>query len=261
MAIKVFNLEMRRADRSFVSECEVLRTIRHRNLLPILTACSTIDNRGKDFKALVYEFMHNGNLDTCLHHGHAGVVHKRLSMDQRVSIAVKITDALVYVHHECGRPIVHCDVKPTNILLDEDMSAHLGDFGIASLVLDSPLTSDGNSGRDSSIIVNGTIGYIAPGKLHCHVFCYFKLKVALISAIQSLFSEYAQSVRASTSGDVYSFGVVLLEMLIGKRPTDSMFENDLSITNFVERNFPDDILHIVDVHLQEECKGSIGDYC
>lgn len=175
--------------------------------------------------------MHNGNLDTWLHHGHAGVVHKRLSMDQRVSITVKIADALVYVHHECGRPIVHCDVKPTNILLDEDMSAHLGDFGIASLVLDSPLTSDGNSWRDSSIIVNGTIGYIAP--------------------------EYAQSVRALTSGDVYSFGVVLLEMLIGKRPTDSMFENDLSITNFVERNFPDDILHIIDVHLQEECKGSI----
>lgn len=79
----------------------------------------------------------------------------------------------------------------------------------------------------------------------------------LFQAIQSIFSEYAQSVRASTSGDVYSFGVVLLEMLIGKRPTDSMFENDLSITNFVERNFPDDILHIIDVHLQEECKGSI----
>lgn len=48
-----------------------------------------------------------------------------------------------------------------------------------------------------------------------------------------------------------------MEMLIGKKPTDSMFENELSITNFVERNFPDDILHIIDVHLQEECKGFI----
>ncbi|EEC77074.1 hypothetical protein OsI_15472 [Oryza sativa Indica Group] len=229
VAIKVFNLEMRRANGSFVSECEVLRTIRHRNLLPVLTACSTIDNGGKDFKALIYEFMHNGNLDKWLHHGHAGVVRKHLSMDQRVSIAVNIADALVYLHHDCGRPIVHCDVKPTNILLDEDMSAHLGDFGIASLVLDSSLTSDGNSGCNSSIVVKGTMGYIAP--------------------------EYAQSVRASTSGDVYSFGVVLMEMLIGKRPTDSMFENELTITKFVERNFPDHILHIIDVHLQEECKG------
>uniref|UniRef100_A0A0D9VIB3 Receptor kinase-like protein Xa21 n=1 Tax=Leersia perrieri TaxID=77586 RepID=A0A0D9VIB3_9ORYZ len=231
VAIKVFNLEMRRADRSFVSECEVLRTIRHRNLLPILTACSTIDYRGKDFRALIYELMHNSNLDRWLHCGHAGVVHKGLSMDQRVSIAVNIADALVYLHHDCGRPIVHCDVKPMNILLDEDMSAHLGDFGIASLVLDSPLTSDGNSGRNSSIVVKGTIGYIAP--------------------------EYAQSVHASTYGDVYSFGVVLMEMLIGKRPTDSMFENELSITNFVEKNFPDNISHIIDAYLQEECKGFI----
>jgi serine/threonine protein kinase len=121
VAIKVFNLEMRRANGSFVSECEVLRTIRHRNLLPILTACSTIDNRGNDFRALIYEFMHNGNLDSWLHHGCAAVVRKRLSMDQRVSIAVNIAEALVYLHHDCGRPIVHCDEKPTNILLDKDI--------------------------------------------------------------------------------------------------------------------------------------------
>ena len=183
VAIKVFNLEMRRANGSFVSECEVLRTIRHRNLLPVLTACSTIDNGGKDFKALIYEFMHNGNLDKWLHHGHAGVVRKHLSMDQRVSIAVNIADALVYLHHDCGRPIVHCDVKPTNILLDEDMSAHLGDFGIASLVLDSSLTSDGNSSCNSSIAVKGTMGYIAPGKFHWYIWCYIKIQIALISTI------------------------------------------------------------------------------
>lgn len=63
VAIKVFDLNMRCADKSFISECEVLRNIRHRNLLPILTACSTIDNLGNEFKALIYEFMPNGNLD------------------------------------------------------------------------------------------------------------------------------------------------------------------------------------------------------
>ena len=73
VAIKVFDLEMRCADKSFLLECEVLRTIRHRNLLSILTACSTIDNRGNEFKALVYDLMHNGNLDIWLHHGCAGV--------------------------------------------------------------------------------------------------------------------------------------------------------------------------------------------
>ena len=61
---------------------------------------------------------------------------------------------------------------------------------------------------------------------------------------------------ASTCGDVYSFGIVLLEMITGKRPTDSMFEGALSIANFVERNFPDQVLRIIDAHLQEECKGS-----
>jgi len=72
-----------------------------------------------------------------------------------------------------------------------------------------------------------------------------------------VFLEYAQSVHASTSGDVYSFGIVLLEMLIGKRPTDSMFEGELNIVRFVERNFPDQMLRIIDTCLQEECKGFI----
>ncbi|WVZ74677.1 hypothetical protein U9M48_022836, partial [Paspalum notatum var. saurae] len=231
VAIKVFDLEMRCADKSFISECEVLRNIRHRNLLPILTACSTIDNSGDDFKALVYMFMQNGNLDTWLHQGPSSVAPKRLGLIERMNVAVSIADALAYLHHECGRPIVHCDLKPTNILLDDDMNAHLGDFGIASLVLDSRPTESGHSGPNSSVAVMGTIGYIAP--------------------------EYAQSIHASTSGDVYSFGVVLLEMLIGKRPTDSMFGDELSIVSFVESNFPDQMFGTIDGHLQEECKGSI----
>ncbi|CAO2046582.1 unnamed protein product [Urochloa humidicola] len=231
VAIKVFDLEIRFADQSFVSECEALRTIRHRNLLPILTACSTIDNSGNDFKALIYEFMENGNLDTWLHQKRGSVAPKLLGLAQRISIGVGIADALAYLHHDCGRPIVHCDLKPTNILLDDDMTAHLGDFGIASLIVDSRSIAVGHSGCSSSLSVRGTIGYIAP--------------------------EYAQTVHASTYGDVYSFGVVLLEMIIGKRPTDSMFEGGLTIINFVERAFPDQVLHIIDAHLQEECKGFV----
>ncbi|KAJ1280005.1 hypothetical protein BS78_04G199100 [Paspalum vaginatum] len=231
VAIKVFNLEARFADKSFVLECESLRTVRHRNLLPILTACSTIDNNSNDFKALIYEFMSNGNLDTWLHQKHDCVTPKFLGLGQRISIGVDVAEALTYLHHDCGRPIVHCDVKPTNILLDDDMNAHLGDFGIASLIVDSLPVAAGHSGCGSSLAVTGTIGYLAP--------------------------EYAQTVHASTCGDVYSFGVVLLEMIIGKRPTDSKFEGDLSIISFAERNFPDQVLRIIDAHLQEECKGFI----
>jgi serine/threonine protein kinase len=69
-----------------------------------------------------------------------------------------------------------------------------------------------------------------------------------------MFSEYAQTGQASTYGDVYSFGIVLLEMLIGKRPTDPMFDNELNIVSFTEMNSPDHIIHIIDAHLQEECK-------
>ena len=70
-----------------------------------------------------------------------------------------------------------------------------------------------------------------------------------------LFIEYAQSGLASIRGDVYSFGIVLLEMLIGKRPTDPMFENELNLVNFVERNYPDQILRSIDATLQGECEG------
>src|SRR3954463_6622541 len=70
-------------------------------------------------------------------------------------------------------------------------------------------------------------------------------------------AEYAQSGQASICGDVYSFGIVLLEMLIGKRPTDPMFENELNMVNFVEWNYPDKIVHIIDAPLHAERKGYI----
>lgn len=132
VAIKVFDLEMRCADKSFISECEVLRSIRHRNLLPILTACSTIDNLGNDFKALVYEFMPNGNLDKWLHKKSSYEAPNSLGLGQRISIAANIADALSYLHHDSRTSIVHCDLKPSNILLDADMNAYLGDFGISN---------------------------------------------------------------------------------------------------------------------------------
>jgi len=167
VAIKVFDLDVRCADKSFISECEVLRSIRHRNLIAILTACSTIDNLGNAFKALIYEFMPNGNLDTWLHTkfiGEAGP--KSLGLGQRISVAVNIADALAYLHHDITRSIVHCDLKPSNILLDTDMNAYLGDFGIANLICNSKSTSVGHP-SSSSIGLNGTIGYIPPGILHC----------------------------------------------------------------------------------------------
>jgi hypothetical protein len=164
VAVKVFDMNMQGAERSFMLECNALRNIRHRNLLPILTVCSTIDNKGNDFRALVYEFMSNGNLDTWLHPGNRNVPNQ-LGLTQRIDIVVGIADALQYLHHDCESPIIHCDLKPSNILLDVDMTPHLGDFGIASFYLKSMSVRD--MGSISSIGLKGTIGYIAPGNILC----------------------------------------------------------------------------------------------
>jgi len=225
VAVKVFNLEMRGAEKSFFSECEALKSIQHRNLLPIITACSTLDSSGNVFKALLYEFMPNGSLETWLHSHEDGKDSKHLGLTQMLSIAVNIADALDYLHHDCGRPTVHCDLKPSNILLDDDMNALLGDFGIARFYLDSQPTPGGST---SSTGVKGTIGYIAP--------------------------EYAGGVRTSASGDVYSYGIVLLEMMTGKRPTDPIFKEGLDIVSFVDSSFPHQIFQVVDARVTEEFK-------
>jgi serine/threonine protein kinase len=161
VAVKVLDLDMQGAEKSFLSECETLRGIRHRNLVPIVTACSTVDLKGSVFKALVYVFMPNGNLDSWLHQREDGkTAAKPLGLTQRTRFAVNIADAIDYLHSESGRTIIHCDIKPSNILLDDDMNAHLGDFGIANFYRDSRSKSTGDT---SSIGVKGTIGYIAPG--------------------------------------------------------------------------------------------------
>ncbi|KAE8807772.1 putative LRR receptor-like serine/threonine-protein kinase [Hordeum vulgare] len=228
IAIKILDLEIPGAEGSFALECKALRGIRHRNIVPLITECSAIDNKGNAFRAIIYAFMPNGNLDTWLHHQGNQAAGRHLGLAQRISIATNIADALDYLHHYSGRPIIHCDLKPSNILLDIHMNACLGDFGIARFYIDSKLRTVGDS---SSITVNGTLGYMAP--------------------------EYAENGHASTCGDVYSFGIVLLEMLTGKRPTDDMFRNELTIVRFVETNFPDHTLNFLDSRLVNECNGGI----
>jgi hypothetical protein len=164
VAVKVFDLRQVGASKTFLSECETLRSARHRNLISIVTCCSSVDAAGGEFRALVFDFMPNSSLDRWLHPGPADL-RKRggLSLAQRLGIAVDIADGLSYLHDSCDPPIVHCDLKPGNVLLDDDMTARIGDFGLAKLLLLDPAAGAGNT--ESTIGIRGTIGYVAPGKL------------------------------------------------------------------------------------------------
>ncbi|MBA0767123.1 hypothetical protein Gotri_016070, partial [Gossypium trilobum] len=164
VAMKVLNLQRIRASKSFFSECKALRNIRHRNLVKILTACSSVDYQGKEFKALVYEFMPNKSLETWLHSplDEEQEQPRSLSLCQRLNIITDVAAAVDYLHHHCELPIIHCDIKPSNVLLDDSMTAHLGDFSLARIIADS--NSEVISDQTSSVGLKGTIGYAAPGK-------------------------------------------------------------------------------------------------
>ncbi|KAM1115513.1 hypothetical protein TB2_038088 [Malus domestica] len=168
VAVKVFNLLRLGASKSFIAECEALRNIRHRNLVKIITVCSSVDFHGNDFKALVYEFMDNESLEEWLHppigteelRDH---VPKNLSLLQRLEIAIGVACALDYLHNHCEMPIVHCDLKPSNVLLDNELTGHVSDFGLARFL--SQVTSNVSAiqSQTSSIGIRGTVGYAAPG--------------------------------------------------------------------------------------------------
>jgi hypothetical protein len=160
VAVKVLRLQNPMALKSFIAECEALRNMRHRNLLKIITVCSSIDTRGYDFKAIVYDFMPNGSLEEWLHPNKNLQEHRYLNLLERVTILLDVACALDYLHCHGPEPVVHCDLKPSNALLDADMVAHVGDFGLAKVLVEPSSSAEQPTG---SMGFRGTIGYAAPG--------------------------------------------------------------------------------------------------
>ncbi|CAN1344958.1 Systemin receptor SR160 [Linum perenne] len=205
-------------DREFTAEMETIGKIKHRNLVPLLGYCKVGEER-----LLVYEYMKYGSLEDVLH-DHRRRDGKILDWNTRRKIAIGAARGLAFLHHNCIPHIIHRDMKSSNVLLDENLEARVSDFGMARMmsVMDTHL---------SVSTLAGTPGYVPP--------------------------EYYQSFRCSVKGDVYSYGVVLLELLTGKRPTDSEDFGDNNLVGWVKQHAKMKITDVFDPELMKEDPGLV----
>ncbi|KAH0682242.1 hypothetical protein KY289_019994 [Solanum tuberosum] len=209
VAIKVLDLENEQVCKRFDTECEVMRKVRHRNLVPVIATCSS------DYiRALVLQFMPNGSLENWLYKE-----DRNLNLHQRVTVMFDAAMAVEYLHHAHVTPIVHCDLKPGNVLLDDDMVAHVGDFGISKILVVSKSVAHTET--------LGTLEYIAP--------------------------EYGLEGKVSASGDVYSYGIMLMEVLSKRRQTEEKKCNkNLDLRKWITQSFSGTMMEVVDVNLFSE---------
>ncbi|OEL36252.1 G-type lectin S-receptor-like serine/threonine-protein kinase [Dichanthelium oligosanthes] len=166
-----------RADKQFRAEVQTLGVIQHTNLVRLLGFCV----KGHSTRLLVYEYMPNGSLGSHLFSEDSGLQ----TWDLRYRIALGIAKGLAYLHEECEDCIIHCDIKPENILLDAEFCPKIADFGMAKLL--------GREFNSALTTIRGTMGYLAP--------------------------EWVSGQRITKKADVYSFGIVLLEIISGRRTT------------------------------------------
>ncbi|PAN41414.1 hypothetical protein PAHAL_8G042000 [Panicum hallii] len=168
-------------NREFRAELEVLGSLSHPNLARLLGYCAA----GRD-RILVYELLERGSLDAWLH-GEADEDGEALPWPARLRVARGAAAALAFLHHGRRPPVLHRDVKSSNVLLGEGFEAKLADFGLARIVRGSPAKSH------VSTQAAGTAGYVAP--------------------------EIWAGVGATAKADVYSFGVLVIEIVTGHRPS------------------------------------------
>ncbi|KAB1206707.1 L-type lectin-domain containing receptor kinase IX.1 [Morella rubra] len=189
--------------RAYISEITIISRLSHKNLVQLIGWC----HENGDL-LLVYELMANGSLDFHLFGGRT-----MLKWETRYKIAFGIASALLYLHEESGQYVVHRDIKSSNIMLDSDFNAKLGDFGLARLMDEDQL-------RVKTTGLAGTWGYMAP--------------------------EYVRTGKATKGSDVFSFGVVALEIACGRRPTEPEYEGPhVPLVAWVWESYGNERLHDV----------------
>ncbi|XP_021716443.1 receptor-like serine/threonine-protein kinase ALE2 [Chenopodium quinoa] len=192
VAVKVLKRDKRHGIHEFLSEVEMLSRLHHKNLVKLLGICTEYHIR-----CLIYELVPNGSVEYHLH-GVAKEVVAPLDWATRMKIALGAARGLSYLHEDSNPCVIHRDFKASNILLEQDFTPKVSDFGLARNAL-----NEGNQPISTHVI--GTFGYLAP--------------------------EYAMSGHLLVKSDVYSYGVVLLELLTGRKPVD--FSNPPGQENLV----------------------------
>ncbi|XVE78017.1 hypothetical protein DITRI_Ditri13aG0110400 [Diplodiscus trichospermus] len=179
VAVKLLTRDNQNGDSEFIAEVEMLSRLHHRNLVKLVGIC--IERR---IRCLVYELVPNGSVESHLH----GVDKKKgpLDWDARLKITLGAARGLAYLHEDSNPRVIHRDFKASNILLENDFTPRVSDFGLAREATEGS--------QHISTRVMGTFGYVAP--------------------------EYAMTGHLLVKSDVYSFGVVLLELLTGRKPVD-----------------------------------------
>ncbi|XVF34924.1 hypothetical protein REPUB_Repub18cG0100300 [Reevesia pubescens] len=203
----------RELEKEFQAEVMTLSKIKHLNIVKLMCCISS-----EDSKLLVYEYMENGSLYLWLDKHRASAII--LDWPKRFQIAVGAAQGLCYMHHDCSPPIIHRDVKSSNILLDSEFNAKIADFGLAKM-----LVKQGEPTTTS--VVAGSFGYIAP--------------------------EYARTTRINEKIDVYSFGVVLLELTTGRKANYG--DENRSLAEWAQHFFQDNnsIVEALDEEIKEAC--------
>ncbi|KAL9998409.1 putative protein kinase RLK-Pelle-WAK family [Helianthus debilis subsp. tardiflorus] len=197
----------------FINEVLILTQVIHRNVVKLLGCCLE-----EEIPVLVYEFISNNTLG---HHIHSKVGGMSwLSWESRLRVAIEAAGALAYLHSETLMPIIHRDVKSTNILLDDNYTVKISDFGASRLI---PLDRE-----QVTTLVQGTLGYLDP--------------------------EYFNTNKLTEKSDVYSFGVVLAELITGKKVLSADRSNDeKSLATYFVNSVTENRLHgIIEPRILDE---------